>query len=124
MNAFQPLWPACIRGVASWKPWHKATATPSVASSSFGMDSAGMFKVRATIAATCSFEAAPEPVMLCLTRRGAYSAMGTSRESAAASATPWARPSLSIDCTFLPKNGASTARWSGWWVSMSWATRS
>ena len=41
---------------------------------------------------------------------GAYSETGMSRDKAAASATPWARPNLSMDCTFLPKNGASTAK--------------
>ena len=31
----------------------------------------------------------------------------------AAIATPWARPSLSMDCTFFPKKGASIASSSG-----------
>jgi len=44
---------------------------------------------------------------------GAYSVMGKLRYSAADIATPCARPSLSIDCTFLPKNGASMANASG-----------
>ena len=35
---------------------------------------------------------------------------------AAAIATPCARPSLSILCTFLPKKGASIANESGWYL--------
>ena len=74
------------------------------------MSASGIDNVRCTMAATCSFEAEPEPVMACLTRRGAYSETGTSRTKAAANATPWARPSFSIDWTFFPKKGASTAK--------------
>ena len=63
--------------------------------------------------ATCSLDAAPLPVTACFTRRGAYSATGISWAKAAANATPWALPNLSMDCTFCPKNGASTAKSSG-----------
>lgn len=40
---------------------------------------------------------APLPVMAILIFRGSYSVMDMSRLIAAAMATPWARPSLSID---------------------------
>ena len=51
----------------------------------------------------------PCPVIAIFIFIGAYSCMGTLWCTAAAIATPCERPSLSIDCTFLPKNGASMA---------------
>jgi hypothetical protein len=59
----------------------------------------------------------PLPVMDIFIFLGLYSKMGTLRLSAAAMATPCARPSLSMDCTFLPKKGASMANSSGKWRS-------
>jgi len=76
------------------------------------------------MAATCSLAADPRPVMLCLMRIGAYSETGRPRLSAAAMATPCARPSLSIDCTFSPKNGDSSATSRGAYWSISAPTRS
>ena len=80
--------------------------------------------VRCTMAATCSLVAEPSPVMLCLMREGAYSKTCSPRLSAAAIATPWARPSLSIDCTFSPKKGDSSATSRGAYSSASAPTRS
>lgn len=88
-----------------------ATARASVASNVSGLSVT--LTSRCIMAATCSLEALPLPVTDCLMRRGEYSEMGMSRYSAAAMATPCARPNLSIDCTFLPKNGASMASSSG-----------
>ena len=62
-NAFQPPAPLCIRGEPAAKWWHRATATPSLASSSFGKRSAGTLRVRATMARTCSLLADPAPVI-------------------------------------------------------------
>ena len=80
--------------------------------------------MRCNMAATCSFDALPFPVIDILIFNGAYSVMGMSRESAAAIATPCARPSFSMDCTFFPKNGASIAISSGRYCSMRPKTRS
>ena len=65
------------------------------------------------MAATCSLEELPLPVMLCLIFLGEYSKIGIERDSPAAIATPCARPNFNIDCTFFPKNGASMASSSG-----------
>jgi hypothetical protein len=66
-----------------------------------------------SMAATCSLAAFPLPVMLCFTRLGAYSTTLRSFCKAAAIATPCARPSFNMLCTFLPKNCASMASSSG-----------
>lgn len=70
------------------------------------------------MSATCSFDALPLPVMAILIFNGAYSVIGIWCWMAAVMATPCARPSFSIDCTFLPKKGASIAISSGRYVSM------
>ena len=83
-----------LSGLEIVKWWQSATAMPSVASSRLGGCSSE--RMRQTMAATCSLAADPRPVMLCLMRIGAYSETGRPRLSAAAMATPCARPSLSI----------------------------
>ena len=83
-----------------------------------------MVSMRQTIEATCSLAADPRPVIDCLMRIGAYSKTSIPRLSAAAIATPWARPSLSIDCTFSPKKGDSNATSCGAYSSTSAPTRS
>src|SRR5690606_41785661 len=85
--------------VFCWKEWHTATARPSVASRNSGV-SLKLSNV-CNMAATCSLLALPLPVTDCLILRGEYSNIGISRLNAAAIATPWARPSLSISCMFL-----------------------
>ena len=70
------------------------------------------------MAATCSLDAAPLPVIAFFIFSGAYSVTGISLCKAAAIATPWALPNFNIDCTFLPKNGASKATSSGWYWSI------
>ena len=81
-------------------------------------------RILCNICATCSLLAVPRPVMDCLIRRGAYSVTGMSRDNPAAIATPCARPSFNMDCTFLPKNGASKAISSGLKVSINSMVRS
>ncbi len=76
------------------------------------------------MAATCSLLAFPLPVTDCFTFLGAYSVIGISLAKAADIATPCARPSFSMDCTFLPKKGASRATSSGWYSSIMCVTRS
>ena len=83
-----------------------------------------ILSMRCSIAATCSFEACPWPVMAIFIFIGAYSCMGTPWRMAAAIAVPCALPSLSIDCTFLPKKGASMAISSGRYESIIPVTRS
>lgn len=83
-----------------------------------------MASVRQTMEATCSLAADPRPVIDCLMRIGAYSKTSMPRLNAAAMATPCARPSLSIDCTFSPKNGDSSATSRGAYSSTSAPTRS
>src|SRR5690606_10919988 len=78
-----------------WKWWQTATANASVASSNLGTSL--MRKRLISIFATCSLDAFPLPVTDCFTLRGAYSLMGTSRNSAADMATPCARPNFNID---------------------------
>lgn len=95
---------------------------PSVASSLRGGRS--IRSMRPITAATCSLGAAPLPVMLCLMREGAYSNTCIPRLSAAAIATPCARPSLSMLCTFSPKKGDSSAASRGPYSSMRAPTRS
>src|SRR5690606_25359933 len=91
--------------------WQMATARASVASVLAGILPGP--RMLWSMAATWSLVALPLPVMLCFTRLGAYSATDRSRCSAAAMATPWARPNFSMLCTFLPKNWASMASSSG-----------
>ncbi len=68
--------------------------------------------------------AEPRPVIHCLMRVGAYSNTCSPRLNAAAIATPCARPSLSIDCTFSPKKGDSRATSRGRYSSTRAPTRS
>ena len=60
------------------------------------------FKSVFSIAATCSLEEFPLPVMDCFIFLGEYSKIGRLRDNAAAIATPCARPSFSITCMFFP----------------------
>jgi hypothetical protein len=53
------------------------------------------------------FSSIPFPVIAIFIFLGSYSVIGMSLESPAAMATPCARPNFNIDCTFLPKKGAS-----------------
>ena len=68
---------------------------------------------RLSISDTCSLDACPCPVMAIFIFMGAYSYTSMPWLTAAAMATPCARPSFSMDCMFFPKKGASMAISSG-----------
>ena len=120
LNRSSPRAP--FNGFELMKWWHRATAIPSVASSRRGGRS--IVSMLLTRAATCSLGAEPRPVIHCLMRVGAYSNTCSPRLNAAAIATPCARPSLSIDCTFSPKKGDSRATSRGRYSSTRAPTRS
>ena len=75
MKSAQLLNDFSLSGLFDWKKWHTAIPRASVASN---VDCGSSFSLRMffSIAATCSFDDAPCPVMAILTFRGEYSKIG------------------------------------------------
>ena len=83
---------------------------PSVASSRLGRPT---FSTRSIRAATCSFVAAPCPVMLCLMRVGAYSNTARSRLSAAGHRHALCPAEFEHALDILPEKGGFECHFAG-----------